>query len=41
VIADHGTAAHVERLVRNYRKVKRHEALARDQRSHELRELDW
>src|SRR6056297_1842901 len=38
-IADHGTAAHVERLVRNYRKVKRSEALKRDNQLHALREL--
>jgi uncharacterized protein (DUF1684 family) len=41
MIADHGTATHVERLVRNYRRVKRNEALARDRRSHALRGLDW
>lgn len=41
MIADHGTAAHVERLVRNYRKVKRNEALARDNQHHALREINW
>lgn len=41
MIADHGTASHVERLVRNYRKVKRTEALARDNQHHALRELNW
>jgi hypothetical protein len=41
MIAGHGTAAHVERLVRNYRKVKRSEALARDNQHHALRELNW
>ncbi len=41
MIADHGTACHVERLVRNYRKVKRSEALARDNQHHALRELNW
>jgi len=41
MIADHGTASHVERLVRNYRKVKRSEALARDNQHHALRELNW
>ena len=41
MIADHGTAAHVERLVRNYRRVKRSEALARDNQFHALRELNW
>jgi len=40
-IARHGTASHVERLVRNYRKVKRLEALERDNQRHVLRELDW
>jgi len=41
MIADHGTASHVERLVRNYRKVKRSEALQRDNQYHALRELNW
>jgi hypothetical protein len=41
MIAGHGTACHVERLVRNYRKVKRSEALARDNQHHALRELNW
>ncbi len=41
MIANHGTAAHVERLVRNYRKVQRIEALRRDQLAHESRELSW
>ncbi len=41
MIADHGTASHVERLVRNYRKVKRNEALERDNQHHALRELNW
>ena len=41
MIADHGTAHHVERLVRNYRKVKRSEALERDNQHHALRELNW
>ncbi len=41
MIARHGTAAHVERLVRQYRKVKRIEALERDNERHALRELDW
>tara|TARA_R110000823_G_scaffold132777_5_gene261220 strand:+ start:16336 stop:17637 length:1302 start_codon:yes stop_codon:yes gene_type:complete len=41
MIAGHGTASHVERLVRNYRKVKRSEALARDNQRHALRELSW
>ncbi len=41
MIAGHGTASHVERLVRNYRKVKRNEALERDNQHHALRELNW
>jgi len=40
-VARHGTASHVERLVRNYRKVKRSEALQRDNERHALRQLDW
>jgi hypothetical protein len=41
MIADHGTASHVERLVHNYRKLKRTEALERDNQHHALRELNW
>lgn len=41
MIANHGTASHVERLVRNYRKVKRSDALERDNQLHALRELNW
>jgi hypothetical protein len=41
MIANHGTASHVERLVRNYRKVKRLEALEKENHRHELRELTW
>ncbi|MGD9021523.1 MAG: DUF222 domain-containing protein [Lysobacterales bacterium] len=41
MIARHGTAAHVERLVRQYRKLKRIEALERDNERHALRELNW
>ena len=41
MIARHGTAAHVEKLVRNYRNVKRIEALERDNERHVLRQLDW
>jgi hypothetical protein len=40
MIARHGTASHVERLVRNYRKVKRIEALERDNERQALREFD-
>lgn len=38
-IARHGTARHVEQLVRHYRNVKRREALARDNQRHERRSL--
>jgi Domain of unknown function (DUF222)/HNH endonuclease len=41
MIARHGTAVHVERLVRNYRKVKRIEALERENTRHAQRELSW
>jgi len=40
-IARYGTASHVERVVRNYRKVKRFEALERDNDRHATRELNW
>jgi hypothetical protein len=40
-IARHGTASHVERLVRQYRKVKRIEALELDNERHAVRQLDW
>ena len=40
-ICRYGTAAHVERLVRNYKKVKRLEALDRDNDRHVLRQLAW
>ncbi len=40
-IARHGTARHVERLVSNYRKVKRNEALELDNQRHVMRQLDW
>ncbi len=40
-IARHGTAAHVERLVRQYRKVKRTEALELENERHAIRQLDW
>ena len=40
-IARHGTAHHVERLVRNYRKVKRIEALELENTRHAQRELSW
>jgi len=41
MIAAHGTAAHVERLVRNYRSVKRIEALELENQRHLQRELSW
>ena len=41
MIAEHGTAAHVERLVRGYRSVKRTEALEAENLRHDLRELCW
>ncbi len=40
-IARHGTAAHMERLVKNYRKVKRIEALEFENERHAMRELNW
>ena len=39
MIARHGTAAHVERLVRHYRSVERKEALKKENQRHEFREL--
>ena len=41
MIARHGTAVHVERLVRNYRKVERIEGLDRENTRHAQRELHW
>jgi len=40
-IARYGTASRVERLVRNNKKVKRNEALWRDNDRHVIRQLDW
>jgi hypothetical protein len=40
-IALHGTATHVERAVRGYRKAKRLEALQLENRCHDLRGLSW
>jgi hypothetical protein len=40
-IARHGTASQVERLVRQYRKVKRIEALELENERHAVRQLDW
>lgn len=39
MIAKYGTAAHVDRLVRLYRQVKRTEALQQENRRHKVREL--
>jgi len=41
MISHFGTAAHVERLVTNYRSVKRTEALEKAQEQHAQRELRW
>jgi Domain of unknown function (DUF222)/HNH endonuclease len=41
MISRYGTAVHVERLVRNYRKVKRIEALELENTRHAQRELNW
>lgn len=41
MIANHGTASQVERLVRQYRRVQRAEALVRENQRHALRELSW
>ena len=40
-IARHGTAAHVESVVSNYRRCKRLEALQEDNNHHAYRELSW
>jgi len=39
MIAHYGTASHVERLVKNYRSVRRNEALEKVQQQHLQREL--
>ena len=41
MIARHGTASHVEKLVSQFRKVKRIEALETENQRHNLRELNW
>ena len=41
MIARHGTASHVEQLVRQFRKVKRIEAMEQENQRHALRELNW
>jgi hypothetical protein len=40
-IARHGTAAHVEKVVSNYRRGKRLEILFKDNNRHAHRELSW
>ncbi len=40
-IARHGTAAHVEKVVSNYRRSKRLEALEEENNRHSHRELSW
>jgi hypothetical protein len=40
-IARYGTAVHVERVVRQYRRIKRCEALAQENDHHDHRELHW
>ncbi|MFC1719830.1 DUF222 domain-containing protein [Pseudomonadota bacterium] len=40
-IARHGTAAHVEKVVSNYRSCKRLEALKEENQRHAQRELSW
>ncbi len=40
-IARHGTAAHVEKVVRNYRYTQRLEALEKENARHVQRELSW
>ncbi|MDT8320815.1 MAG: DUF222 domain-containing protein, partial [Xanthomonadales bacterium] len=40
-VALHGTARHVEQMVRNYRRSKRLDALNDENRRHALRELSW
>ena len=41
MIARHGTASHMEHLVRDFRKVERIEALEMENQRHDLRELNW
>ena len=41
MIARHGTASHVEGLVRSYRRVQRNESIAVANEEHALRELNW
>ncbi len=41
MIAQHGTAAHIEKLVRSYRWMERQEELERSNKQHEERSLDY
>jgi len=41
MVARHGTASHVEKQVQLYRRVKRIEALKKENERHEHRELSW
>jgi hypothetical protein len=40
-VARHGTAHHIEQMVRNYRRCERRKLLREERRSHALRELSW
>ena len=40
-VARHGTAHHIEQMVRNYRRCERAKLLQRERRNHALRELSW
>lgn len=40
-VARHGTAHHIEKMVRNYRRCQRLKLLQEDRRNHALRELSW
>jgi hypothetical protein len=40
-VARHGTAHHIEKMVRNYRRCQRLKLLQKDRRNHALRELNW
>lgn len=41
MIADHGTASHVERLISRYRRLGRLEAAEREEQRHQSRQLRW
>jgi hypothetical protein len=40
-VARHGTAHHIEQMVRNYRRCERRKLLQQERRNHALRELSW